>query len=98
MPGCDAPCSDVPFTGHSLLVNVVAIVLGGIAAEGWEPDVALINYYREGDTLGGHKDDVEQDQTAPIVALSLGCDAIFLLGGESIALAIGYFFCSQEDD
>ena len=43
--------------------------------------MALVNYYRQGDTLGGHKDDVEQDKTAPIVALSLGCDAIFLLGG-----------------
>lgn len=48
----------------------------------WEPDVALVNYYREGDTLGGHKDDAERDMRAPIVALSLGCDAIFLLGGE----------------
>ena len=43
--------------------------------------MALVNFYRPGDTLGGHKDDVEQDQTAPIVALSLGCSAIFLLGG-----------------
>ena len=49
----------------------------------WDPDVALVNYYHEGDTLGGHRDDVEQDQTAPIVAISLGCDAIFLLGGDA---------------
>ena len=48
----------------------------------WEPDVALVNYYREGDTLGGHRDDAERDMRAPIVALSLGCDAIFLKGGE----------------
>ena len=51
----------------------------------WEPDVALVNLYREGDTLGGHQDDVERDKEAPIVAISLGCDAIFLLGGESAA-------------
>ena len=44
--------------------------------------MALVNYYREGDTLGGHRDDVERDQSAPIVAISLGCDAIFLLGGD----------------
>ena len=56
-------------------------MFSGRAAADWDPDVALINYYRQGDTLGGHKDDVEQDQTAPIVALSLGCSAIFLLGG-----------------
>lgn len=47
----------------------------------WEPNVALVNYYREGETLGGHKDDAEEDMNAPIVAISLGCDAIFLLGG-----------------
>lgn len=51
----------------------------------WEPDVALVNYYREGDTLGGHQDDVERDKEAPLVAISLGCDAIFLLGGGSAA-------------
>ncbi|BDA46478.1 probable nucleic acid dioxygenase ALKBH1 at C-terminar half [Coccomyxa sp. Obi] len=49
----------------------------------WEPDVALVNYYREGDTLGGHRDDAEPNMRAPIVALSLGCDAIFLLGRET---------------
>ena len=54
------------------------------AAADWNPDVALVNYYRQGDTLGGHRDDVEQDQAAPIVALSLGCSAIFLLGGTQI--------------
>lgn len=47
--------------------------------------MALVNYYRQGNTLGGHKDDVEQDKTTPIVALSLGCDAIFLLGGRDLS-------------
>ena len=60
------------------------------AAAGWDPDVALVNYYREGDTLGGHRDDVEQDQTAPIVSISLGCDAIFLLGGDDPPLNSPY--------
>lgn len=48
----------------------------------FKPDAALINYYRSGDTLGGHLDDVEKDMTKPIVSFSLGCDAIFLLGGQ----------------
>ena len=47
------------------------------------PDTALVNYYREGDTLGGHKDDAEQHDTQPIVSLSLGCDGVFLIGGHS---------------
>lgn len=47
------------------------------------PDVALVNYYHAGDTLGGHKDDVEPDMTQPIVTMSLGCEAVFLMGGSS---------------
>jgi alkylated DNA repair protein alkB family protein 1 len=47
------------------------------------PDAALINYYRPGDTLGGHVDDAEQDMAQPIVTASLGLDAVFLIGGET---------------
>jgi alkylated DNA repair protein alkB family protein 1 len=35
---------------------------------------------RAGDTLGGHCDDVEADLAQPIVSVSLGCDAVFLMG------------------
>lgn len=34
-----------------------------------------------GDVLGGHLDDVEKDMAQPIVSVSLGCPAIFLMGG-----------------
>jgi alkylated DNA repair protein alkB family protein 1 len=47
----------------------------------FEPDAALVSYYRDGDRLGGHIDDVENDMSQPIVSVSLGCDAIFLVGG-----------------
>lgn len=30
-----------------------------------------------------HQDDAERDLTQPLVALSLGCDAVFVLGGSS---------------
>ena len=49
----------------------------------YEPNTALVNFYREGDTLGGHKDDAELLDTCPIVSLSLGCDGVFLMGGSS---------------
>ena len=44
-------------------------------------DAAIVNYYGRGDTLGGHKDDVENDLTQPLVSISIGCSAVFLLGG-----------------
>jgi alkylated DNA repair protein alkB family protein 1 len=59
----------------------------------WQPNVALVNYYREGDTLGGHRDDAEHVMDAPIVAISLGCAAIFLLGGVFIGIAALSHLC-----
>jgi alkylated DNA repair dioxygenase AlkB len=47
----------------------------------FQPDAAIVNYYYEGDTLGGHRDDAESDMLKPIVTLSLGCDSVFLMGG-----------------
>ncbi len=49
----------------------------------YRPNAALINYYREADKLCGHVDDAESDQMQPLVSISLGCPAIFLMGGES---------------
>ncbi|GAU16648.1 hypothetical protein TSUD_325980 [Trifolium subterraneum] len=49
----------------------------------FQPEAAIVNYFASGDTLGGHLDDMEADWSKPIVSLSLGCKAIFLLGGKS---------------
>ena len=49
--------------------------------EAWTADAAIVNYYGEGDTLLGHVDDGEADLTRPLVSLSIGCAAIFLMGG-----------------
>ena len=50
-------------------------------ARPFAPDAALVNYYRPGDTLGGHVDNAEADMAAPIVTASLGLAAVFLIGG-----------------
>ncbi|KAJ0972533.1 hypothetical protein J5N97_020492, partial [Dioscorea zingiberensis] len=44
---------------------------------------AIVNYFGPSDMLGGHLDDMEADWSKPIVSISLGCKAIFLLGGKS---------------
>ncbi|KAK4780020.1 hypothetical protein SAY87_016126 [Trapa incisa] len=51
--------------------------------EEFKPEAAIVNYFGLGDTLGGHLDDMEADWSRPIVSMSLGCKAIFLLGGKS---------------
>ncbi|KMT07459.1 hypothetical protein BVRB_6g150770 [Beta vulgaris subsp. vulgaris] len=53
------------------------------AGDEFKPEAAIVNYFASGDTLGGHLDDMELDWTKPIVSMSLGCKAIFLLGGKS---------------
>jgi alkylated DNA repair protein alkB family protein 1 len=49
------------------------------------PESAIVNFYGVESTMGGHLDDAEPCQRAPIVSLSLGLDAIYLLGGASKA-------------
>ncbi|KAM7484065.1 hypothetical protein LguiA_000074 [Lonicera macranthoides] len=51
--------------------------------EEFRPEAAIVNYFGSGDMLGGHLDDMEEDWSKPIVSTSLGCKAIFLLGGKS---------------
>ncbi|MQL94037.1 hypothetical protein Taro_026691 [Colocasia esculenta] len=50
--------------------------------EEFQPEAAIVNYFGPSDMLGGHLDDMEADWSKPIVSLSLGCKAIFLLGGK----------------
>lgn len=45
------------------------------------PEAAIVNYYPLGASMGGHLDDAEHTMEQPIVSLSLGCSAIFLIGG-----------------
>ena len=40
----------------------------------------IINYYNSKSTMGGHQDNLEYDFTKPVVSISLGLSAIFLLG------------------
>lgn len=50
---------------------------------GWQlhPEAAIVNLYSATSTMGGHRDDAEPCQSVPIVSISLGLDAVYLLGG-----------------
>jgi len=45
------------------------------------PEACLINWYREGNKMGAHIDNDEQDARAPVVSVSLGDPAMFRIGG-----------------
>lgn len=44
-------------------------------------EAGIVNYYPEGACMGGHIDDAEHTMEEPIVSISIGCPAIFLIGG-----------------
>lgn len=46
-----------------------------------DPEACLVNYYREGAKMGLHRDEDEEDFSAPVVSISLGDTAIFRIGG-----------------
>jgi DNA oxidative demethylase len=48
---------------------------------GFVPDACLLNRYEPGARLSLHQDKNERDFAAPIVSVSLGLPAVFLLGG-----------------
>ena len=55
--------------------------LARVVGDDLQPEAAIVNYYPVGTTMGGHIDDAEHDMSRPIVSISIGCSAIFLLGG-----------------
>jgi DNA oxidative demethylase len=54
-----------------------------ITAESQPPNLCLINYYDQEAKLGLHQDRGESTLAAPVVSISLGDEATFLLGGSA---------------
>src|SRR5699024_11252613 len=48
-------------------------------ADTFRPDMALVNYYPPGETMGMHQDRNESS-LAPVVSLSIGDEALFRIG------------------
>jgi alkylated DNA repair protein alkB family protein 1 len=47
------------------------------------PSASIVNYYNTKSLMGGHRDDLEFAMDKPIVSLSIGLSAVFLLGGKT---------------
>jgi len=62
---------------------VLASELAQACGETMVAEAAIINFYSARSTMGGHKDDAEPCQAAPIISISIGLPAIFLLGGHT---------------
>lgn len=57
--------------------------LANLVNEKMEAEAAIINFYPIGTYMSGHLDDAEHAMEEPIVSISLGCPAIFLIGGKN---------------
>ncbi|KAF6765151.1 hypothetical protein DFP72DRAFT_870249 [Ephemerocybe angulata] len=51
--------------------------------ETYEPDAGIVNFYQSKDTLMAHVDRSEVCKTSPLVSISLGNAAVFLIGGDT---------------
>jgi len=51
----------------------------------YRAEAAIVNYYRGNSNMGPHVDDSEDDEESPVVSISLGRSAVFLLGTTSRA-------------
>ena len=76
-PLSNRPWPPMPKTLKDLARRAAAA--GGFA--GFEPDACLINRYQPGLQMGAHQDQDEQDFSQPIVSVSLGIPARFVVLG-----------------
>jgi alkylated DNA repair protein (DNA oxidative demethylase) len=52
-----------------------------VSAYPHEPEACLVNFYQGGARMGLHRDEDEEDFSAPVVSVSLGDTAVFRIGG-----------------
>lgn len=76
------PLSGKPWPAlPEVLLTLAARAASQAGFEGFVPDACLVNHYLPGTRLSLHQDRNEQDFSQPIVSISLGLPAVFLLGG-----------------
>jgi alkylated DNA repair protein (DNA oxidative demethylase) len=76
-PGTGAPWPPMPDVFKAAVTDAVA----DTPWPAFAPDACLINFYVPGAKMGLHQDKDERDFNQPIVTVSLGDDADFLIGG-----------------
>lgn len=71
---------------HSLFPSDLSLLCSNIAKHvglSLHPEAAIVNYYPLGTCMSGHVDDAELTMDEPIVSVSIGRSAIFLIGSRS---------------
>ena len=63
------------------LAGMTQHIASTIGYPDYSPEAGIVNYYPLGGTMGGHTDHYESDLSWPLISLSFGQTAIFLIGG-----------------
>ncbi|KAM7539039.1 hypothetical protein Aperf_G00000054060 [Anoplocephala perfoliata] len=85
--GCGSPfptkCGQFFVSVASMLLKIVGdrsdLLTGRTYYENYVPEASIVNYYRKKTNMGFHVDDSEISKRAPLISVSLGRPAIFLL-------------------
>jgi alkylated DNA repair protein alkB homolog 1 len=59
------------------------LILANHVGHSLTAEAAIVNYYPSGTSMSGHLDDAELTMEEPIVSISIGCPALFLIGGRT---------------
>lgn len=65
-----------------VIKNLAIVIARETGNDDFYPQSCLINFYSKGEKLGMHKDNTEENLSAPIISISLGDTGIFVLGGK----------------
>lgn len=75
-------CEDLKSTFPNDL-RILCKHLANYVGENMTAEAAIVNFYPCGACMSGHLDDAEQAMDEAIVSISLGCPAVFLMGGKT---------------
>ena len=81
----EAVKSHMPRLVHDLstMFARTSLMMEGASNHSFEPTASIVNFYSTKSFMGGHRDDLELAIDKPIVSVSVGLPAIFLLGGKT---------------
>jgi alkylated DNA repair protein alkB family protein 1 len=79
------------------VVDLSQLIADLIGFVGYRPEAGIVNYYHLNSTLSAHQDYSEKNMNAPLISVSLGNSAIFLVGGQSRAVKPTALYLSSGD-
>ena len=65
------------------LASLTCHIAKALGYPDYGPESGVVNYYPLGSSMGGHVDKYENDLSQPLVSISFGQSAVYLIGGKA---------------